>query len=142
MSDFNRQIRTRKEHDALHLSKAVSDLASAVNRRETVGGMQADREENIALYELCRYFGLPDSELPSDIVDIEEKLNYLLQDRGVMRRRVTLEGKWWKETAGPVLCTLKGNGHIVALFQDRFGRYCYREGEEKNRVRRVSSRGS
>ena len=76
MSNFDRQIRDRQSHDRLHLHHAVRSLTGAVNR-ETVydSGMNLNAAEDAALYDICRFYGLPDKELSSELTNVEEKLN-------------------------------------------------------------------
>ena len=126
MSDFNKQIRNRQTHDKLHLHRAVQTLTGAVNR-ETIydSGMDLNAGSDAALYDICRFFGLPDKELSSDLTELEEKLNYLMDSRGVMRRRVTLDGDWWKNMSGPVLGRMKADGTVIALLPDALNRYFY-----------------
>ena len=114
MSDFDRQVRERKEHDRLHLHHAVRSLTGTVNREKGYdSGMKLNAEEDAALYDLCRFYDLPDKELSSELTGIDEKLNYLLESRGVMRRRVTLDGDWWRHMSGIVhdLCGTSGCRH-------------------------------
>ncbi len=142
MSDFDRQIRQRRAHDQLHVSRAVRSLSGAVNREDAPdGGMRLSDAEDAALYDVCRYFGLPDKALPSGLSDLEDKLNDLLESRGVMRRPIRLDGDWRKNMTGPVLCRKAADGAAVALFQDAFGRYYYNDRVQRRRVR-VDARGA
>ncbi|MBP3873202.1 MAG: ATP-binding cassette domain-containing protein [Lachnospiraceae bacterium] len=136
MSDFDRQVRERKEHDRLHLHHAVRSLTGTVNREKGYdSGMKLNAEEDAALYDLCRFYDLPDKELSSELTGIDEKLNYLLESRGVMRRRVTLDGDWWRHMAGPVLVRKKTDGAVVNLMQDRLGRYYYQDRANNRKIR-------
>lgn len=143
MSDFDRQVRERKTRDRLHLHLAVHSLTGAVNREKLYdSGMDLNAADDAALYELCRFYGLPDKELPSDLTGTEEKLNYLLESRGVMRRRVTLDGSWWRNMAGPVLCRRKSDGKSVSLLQDAFGRYYFLDRSAGRKVRITAENAS
>lgn len=136
MSDFDKQIRERKKHNELHLNRAVHSLSGAVNREEVFdSGMRLNDAENAALYDICRYYHLPDKELSSELTEIEEKMNYLLESRGVMRRMVKLDGAWWRSMSGPVLCRRKESGEYVPLFQGTFGQYCYKDRNAGRKVR-------
>ena len=136
MSRFDEQIRERQRHDRLHLHRAVRCLSGAVNREDILeSGMHLSGADDETLYELCRFFGLPDKQLSSDLTDMEEKLNFLLGSRGVMRRRVTLDGAWWKDMSGPVLCRKKDGGAYVPLFQNAFGGYYYKDKQHGTKVR-------
>lgn len=136
MADFDRQIRERKAHDELHLHRAVRSITGAVNREEVLdGGMHLGDGQDAALYDICRHLGLPDKELPSELTDIEEKLTFLLESRGVMRRLVTLDGEWWASMSGPVLARRREDGQYVALFQDALGRYYHKGHHGAGKVR-------
>lgn len=136
MSDFDKQIRERKAHNELHLHRAVHSISGAVNREEVpAGGMHLNDAEDAALYDICRYYGLEDKELSSELTDIEEKMNYLLESRGVMRRLVMLDGDWWKSMAGPVLVRRKEDERYTALFQSTFGTYYEKDQKTGRKIR-------
>ena len=68
MSDFDKQIRERKNHNELHLHRAVHLITGTVNREEIPdSGMHLNDEEDAALYDICRYYGLEDKELSPGI---------------------------------------------------------------------------
>ena len=135
MAGFDEQIRQRNKYDDIHLKKSYQNLASVVDRTYAgVDSMRLDSNNNTSLYEVCRYYGLEDLDLPSDMTDINEKMDYLLESRGVMRRRVTLKGKWWTNMSGPCLCQKKDGG-TVALFQNMWGHYYWHEQEGNRNIR-------
>ncbi len=133
---FDEQIRERQGHDALHVRRAVRALAGTVNREQPLGsGMRLNDADDTVLADLCRAFGLPERDVPSELTDFDEKVAYLLESRGVMHRPVTLDGQWWKDMYGPVLVRRREDGAHVALLQDRFGRYYYRDRARGTEVR-------
>ena len=139
MSDFDKQIRERKMQDRLHMHRAMNSITGAVNREKIYdSGMDLNADSDAGLYDICRYFGMSDKELPSDLTGIEDKMNYLFESRGVMRRRIMLDGEWWKNMDGPVLCRRVSDGLYMAFLQDSLGRY-YTIDRKKNRKVRMSS---
>ena len=136
MSDFDKQIRKRQEHNKLHFSRAVHSLAGTINRKEIYeSGMHLNDAEDASFYEICRFYGFPDIELPSEISGAEEKMNYLLEARGIMRRHITLDDAWWTFMSGPILCKRKKDGEYTALLQNAAGRYYYKDRSSSRKVR-------
>ena len=72
---FDEQIRERQGHDALHVRRAVRALAGTVNREQLLGsGMRLNDADDTVLADLCRAFGLPERDVPSELTDFDEKV--------------------------------------------------------------------
>ncbi|MBQ6233594.1 MAG: ATP-binding cassette domain-containing protein [Clostridia bacterium] len=55
----------------------------------------------------------------NDIID------YMVRPLGIMRRRVTLDGRWWRDGDGPLLAAEKETGRVCALIPDAVSGYRY-----------------
>lgn len=130
MGWFDIQIRERRASDRRSMQKSYQKLASVVDghfeNQKTEGNCAS------ALLEIGRYLNVESSRIPSGIKDINEQMEYLLRPAGIMWRRIRLEGEWWKDIDGPILCEKK-EGTTVALLPDFAGRYSYYDYEEETR---------
>ncbi len=77
-----------------------------------------------AIEEILRYYRVKPIELPEDIEDMNDQLEYLLRPAGIMRRVVKLEGNWWRSAIGPMLGQTK-SGNVVALIPVGFNGYTF-----------------
>lgn len=132
MGWFDMQIRERRASDRRYMQKSYEKLASVVD------GHFQDRKEDqncaSALLEIGSYYKVENSNIPSGIKDINDQMEYLFRPAGIMWRHIRLEGAWWKDIDGPVLCEKKTGG-TVALLPDFCGRYHFYDYEEDIRKR-------
>lgn len=129
MGWFDKQIRDRHMQDMEHMEKAYRSLASVVDghARKTEEAYQRTAGYD-ALKEIAGYFRVPFPEIPGNIQDINEKMDLALGPRGVMWRRIKLEGEWWKDISGALLCE-KVSGGEVALLPNKTGKYYFFDNE-------------
>ena len=57
--------------------------------------------------------------------NVNEMIEYLVRPLGIMRRRVLLEDKWWKNGDGPLLAVIKESGDMCALIPGKISGYTY-----------------
>ena len=57
---------------------------------------KSNKKARGAIGEILRYFGKDIPEVPENITSLDSQLEYMLRPSGVMRRRVELKGRWWK----------------------------------------------
>ena len=78
--------------------------------------MKQDREKTEeAIGDILKYYHLKPQQVPDNIDDLDEMLDYQLRPYGIMRRSVKLEKGWHRDAAGAILGTRKDDGSIVAL---------------------------
>lgn len=128
MSWFGEQIQARLRKDKRQVSDALIDLSSSVTgKRGIYSAVNSDTSDTIAaIKEICSYFQV---EIPEKIPkkkDINEQIEFILRPSGVMRRRVKLEDKWWKNGSGPLLAELKAGG-VAALIPGKVSGYKFRD---------------
>lgn len=126
MGFYEEQIRERIEYDDRALGEAYRKMTGAV-----LGSRMASRLENSgssadsAIGALLRYYQLKETKIPSKIDSLDEKLEYVLQPHGIMRRRVHLDEGWYKVAYGPFLGMLKDSDGVIVIIPGEFGGYKY-----------------
>ena len=128
MGWFDEQIRQRKLSDQEILEDSLFRMASAVLGKQRAGLLDDERSvAKAAIDEILKYYHYKPTEIPSEIRDFDEQLEYCLRPHGLMRRAVQLEDGWYKDAFGPMLAFLKEDGTPVALLPRQFTGYRYRD---------------
>ncbi len=83
----------------------------------------------------CYEAAINTKEIPDNITDRNEQLEYLLRPHGIMRRTVTLSKGWYKDATGAMLGIRKSDGMVVALIPAGFSGYRYRDMETGKHVK-------
>lgn len=118
MGWFEEQVRERIHADEEMVEKAFLDMGEVLMGKNYGASAVSSRRQRIesALGEIDRYYGVQNRELE------------------LIKRRVTLEGRWWKEGAGAMLGELK-SGEAIALIP-RAGRgYTYWDYARRKKIR-------
>ncbi len=122
MSWFDEQIKQRKEADDSVFSEAnrkLGDVISGNHRREY--GNKDSAEDDIG--RILKYFGIKAKELPSEVQDLNDQMEYMLRPSGIMTREVYLEKGWHKDASGPMLAFFKESRQACALIPAKRGGY-------------------
>jgi len=138
MGWFTEQIQERKEQDQKTFSESVESIAKAVlgeKNAEALDSGNPDRDRRDAMEAVLRYFKMKPRPVPDSVKDFDEQLEYCMRPYGVMRRTVTLRGKWYVDGFGPMIGTLKANGQKVALLPYGFGGYYRLDPDTGGRIR-------
>ncbi len=126
MGWFDEQIRQRIEHDESAFENAFDDLASVVMGDKLARKLSDERvQAKSAIDEILRYYRVKPLELPDNISDINDQLEYLMRPAGIMRRVVKLEGEWYRDAVGAMLGTRSDTGKPVALLPGRMAGYSF-----------------
>ncbi len=135
MGWFDEQIKQRIKADDDAFSDAFASMAGVVMGRGTVSALLDDRQKTKnAVDEILKFYRVKSAELPDELQDVNEQLEYLLRPSGVMRRVVILEGAWYKSAVGAFLGTLK-NGGVVALLPHGISGYTFYDYESGKTVK-------
>lgn len=123
---FDEQIKNRIRYDEESFQDSFSRLSSVVMDKPPKPGEQKSEKTitRSAIEEILKYFHVKSVELPENIEDLNDQLEYLLKPTGIMRRVVKLDGSWWSNAAGPMLGRTRG-GDVVALLPARLNSYCF-----------------
>lgn len=121
---YEDQIRSRVQKDTESAAEAFEGLASVVIGKKAVLA-RSSKPTHSAIEEICRFYKapFPEDDKGSDDEEHDEMLERLLRPSGVMRRRVRLEGEWWKNASGAFLAQTQ-NGDFTALIPKARG-YTY-----------------
>ncbi|MEG2361476.1 MAG: NHLP family bacteriocin export ABC transporter permease/ATPase subunit, partial [Christensenella sp.] len=121
MTKFDDQIKNRIKNDDADFHEAFSNMAGVV--MDTPLGDTDDRKNALsAIGEVLRYYRIKAAELPKEIEDLDEQLDYLLRPAGMMRRAVRLEDDWYKNAMGAMLGQTT-DGTTVAILPHAFTGY-------------------
>ena len=116
MDWFDDQIHARKAADQADFMDSFRYLAGAVMGRSVTEALGNDREVAAdAIGEILKYYHVKPQELPQNIQDMNEALEYSLRPYGIMRRSVYLDPGWYHDASGAMLGTRTDDGSVVAL---------------------------
>lgn len=125
MGWFDEQIRQRKLNDDRLFEEAFADIAGAVTGKRVYSALNDFQKSKDAIEEILKFYHVRASELPENIEDINEQLEYLLRPHGIMRRTVILDKGWYKDAIGAMLTVRKSDGLPVALIPAGMAGYTY-----------------
>jgi len=136
MSWFEEQIKMRRRLDEKELEDAYINLAASVLSQRNMPKLEVDKAEaaDNAINTVLAYYNVQPREVPDDITDPADRIDWAVRPTGVMRRTVRLEGAWWKDATGAYLATTT-DGTPVALIPRRTWGYYYRDPNTHARVR-------
>jgi len=128
MSWFDEQIKLRKQQDDELFSESFINVARSVTgEKENLNKLEINAN---AIKTILRSYGYKSKiEVPEDVKDFDEQLNYLCRPFGLMHRSVRLTSGWYKNCIGTILGFLKEDNSPVALLPDGFTYYFERQGK-------------
>ncbi len=134
MGWFDEQIRDRKKNDDEAFAETFANMASAITGKKCDAALNNDRTvTKDAIDEILKYYHIKSREVPDNISDMNEQLEYLMRPYGIMRRTVKLEGKWYRDAVGAMLGVFRENGRVVALLPFGLSGYSYYDYETGKR---------
>ena len=142
MGWFDEQIRDRKQNDDDAFAEAFANMASAVMGKRIEAAINDNRAvTKDAIDEILKYYHVKSREVPDNITDMNEQLEYLMRPNGIMRRTVKLDKGWQNSAIGAMLGELKESGRVVALIPNGLSGYTYFDYEtgKRKRVTRKNS---
>ena len=130
MGWFDEQIRERIQSDQEILEDSVFEMASIVLGKRA-SGMKADSQRltKNAMDDILKYYRYKPVDIPENIKNPEEQLEYCLRPYGLMQRNISLDEKWYKDSFGPIMAFRKEDGIPVALLPHTFAGYSYLDPE-------------
>lgn len=136
MGLFDEQISTRKQNDELEFENAFLNIAGTVVGQKLTAAYKDDKRiAEDAIDEILKFYHIDSIEIPKNISDIHEQLEYVLRPHGIMRRTVKLSKGWYKDAVGAMLGVRKDNGTVVALIPAGISGYCYYDVETGMKVK-------
>lgn len=125
---FESQMETRARLDAETVERAYAELAASVTNpnkapRVTVG----DIEQTDGVVRAClKYNGVVPGDVPENVRDVTERIDWLCRPSGTMYRSVRLDGAWYKDAFGALLGRLD-TGEPIALIPKGIRGYYFHE---------------
>lgn len=130
MGWFDEQIKQRKQNDQDVFTDAFINIAGAVMGSRVSAALNDERQQTKnAFDEILRFYHINTKDIPDNITDRNEQLEYLLRPHGITRRTVTLSKGWYKDAIGAMLGIRKSDGMVVAFIPTGFSGYSYRDME-------------
>ncbi len=142
MGWLDEQIKTRKEADQAAVERSVQNMVEAIMGRRMANALDEDLHGvDDAVGAVLKYYHIKSKKIPEDFQedkDVNEILEYMVRPYGIMRRTVTLEGKWYRDAAGAMIGVRKDDGSMTALIPNGWSGYYYidRNTGKKVKVRR------
>ncbi len=133
MGWFDEQIRDRARNDDASFAQAFADMAGAVLGRPPFPEDERQRAHG-AIRQVLAWYRLPCRDEVDAEGGIEPQLEQLTAPHGLMHRRVSLHGAWYREAIGPLLGTTTG-GQVVALLPGRLAGYSYTHPDSGRTIR-------
>lgn len=132
MGWIDQQLKNRAKADQEAFCQAFEGMAGVVMDRIPEDPDDVRQAQN-AIEDILKYFGHSAIELPENITDLNDQLDYLLRPTGIMRRMVRLEKGWQKDSVGPLLAQTT-DGRPMALLPDKLGGYYYFDRSQGKRI--------
>ena len=124
MGWFDEQIRLRKLNDEELLEESFLEMAGSVMGRQLQASLESNRvRTKNAIDTILRSMNFRSRDIPDDITDLSDQLDYLLDPHGIMRRTVHLTPGWYKDAAGPMLMIYKEGSIPVAVLPGKVRNY-------------------
>ncbi len=144
MNWYDEWLRERQEKDNIVFKNAFSDLAGAVLDKKIVDALDNRAVAQSAIEEILSFFHLKPKvqKIPENLSSVDEQLEFMLRPFGIMRRTVTLDKGFFKNSVGIMLATLKEDGSAVALIPGKFSGYYFmnlKTGEKERITRKNES---
>lgn len=126
MGWFDEQIKQRKQNDNAVFADSFVNIAGAVMGSRVSAALNDERQiAKNAFDEILKFYHVKTREIPDNIKERNEQLEYLLRPHGIMRRTVTLAKGWYKDAINAMLGVRKSDGTVVALIPTGFSGYSF-----------------
>jgi len=138
MNWIESQIEVRAQLDSASLERAYAELAASVTSARSAPRFDSDDAEQAdgAARACLKYLGVTPGNVPDDVREIEDRIEWLCRPTGTMRRKVRLDAGWHTRAFGAMLGRLD-TGEPIALLPRGVRGYCYLE-PGTGRKKRVS----
>ncbi len=126
MGWFDEQIKSRIKNNKDSFKNSFLNLSSVVLGESVIASAFEDEREKAqnAIDEILKFYHVKQTELPDNITNLNDILEYLLRPSGIMRRSVKLNDEWYKKGTGALLGQTI-DGDVIALIPLGFSGYNY-----------------
>lgn len=120
MGWFDRQVREIKKKDQEVFEDSIFQMASVVlGKRDSAEAADERILTKAAIDEILKYYHYKPVEIPGQLKDADEQMEYCLRPKGIMYRKAELKEGWYKESFLPFLATAKEDNRPVALIPQK-----------------------
>lgn len=138
MGWFEEQIEQRKKASDDAFEEAFYKVADSVTGKNVYKAMQDDAKTTRDAFEaVLKYYRVKMKDLPPEITDVHEQLDYLIRPEGMMTRNVKLQKGWYKDAYGAMLGTLKKDGTLISLIPGKISGYTFYDPKTR-KIRKVN----
>lgn len=143
MGWFEEQIKLRKKNSEEAFEEAFYKLSDSVTGKNVSRAMQHDsKRTRDAMESVLKYYGIRKiREVPPEITDAGEQLEYVIRSEGMMTRIVKLPKGWYKNAHAAMLGTLKKSGTLIALIPGKLGGYTFLD-PDTGKIRRITGKNA
>lgn len=134
MGWFEEQIKMRRDSDDEALDESLKNVSAVIEGKKGFSFSEDRKKIKCVLDEILAFFHIKTREIPPEIKELNDQIEYLCRPHGIMYRSVKLEKGWYKNATGAMLGKLK-TGEAVALLPDKLGFYGFYDPIEQKRVR-------
>lgn len=135
MGWFDEQIKQRKVNDDNLVSDSFIHLADSVLGKKLAAKSMKNQQVQEAVGEILQFYHITPAELPENMSDLNEELEYLMRPHGLMRRKIQLKGTWEKDAVGAMLGVKREDDSIVALIPGKVSGYSFYDFQKEKRVK-------
>ncbi len=124
MGWFDEQVRQRKRIDEELYQGAYRNINTKITgKRESDGTRKGSIRS--AIDDVFDYYHYRKVEIPSNIEDPKEQIEYAAGTVGMMKANISLKDGWFTDCFGPIICFFAEDNLPVALFPRGFASYYY-----------------
>ncbi|MCI2076600.1 MAG: ATP-binding cassette domain-containing protein [Sphaerochaeta sp.] len=136
MDNGRKRIIRKIENDNDTVESSFFNVASLImGGRQTMATEELRRQSaRTSVEELCRYFHVPYEKSADRLDDVDVQIDRMLRPSGYMRRAVTLDEDWWKNSRSAMLCHAK-DGTTVALIPRSYSGYTFFDYSQGKRLK-------
>ncbi len=139
LSFLDSQIKDRIEREDAELAETLAEAANAVMGRRVSAALNDDRiAAKNAIERILKYYHAKPRELPDEISDVNDQIDYQMRPHGIMTRRVRLEKGWHRNAIGAMIGIRKSDGSVAALLPHGFSGYRYIDEKTERSVKITS----
>ena len=136
MGWFDNQIKERKQLDDEVFSESFVHMAGAVMGKRVYSILNEERvRTKDAIDEILKFYHVKTRDIPENITDVNEQLEYLLRPYGIMRRTVQLENGWYKDAIGALLAVRTEDQMVVTMIPTGLSGYSYTDPDTGKKVK-------
>ena len=126
MGWFEEQIQQRTDLDQQVFEDAFFHAAGVVLGKTTAARISDDRIiTKRAIDDILKYYHFKPVDIPDNVREHEDQLDYCLRPHGLMKRTIHLDEGWYKDSYGPILAYTREGGEPVALLPRKVHGYYY-----------------